>query len=142
MGLRQKLDEKIRKKEQEIQSLETSIREARVYLQAMQDMLKLIPRDDSTKDGAETDLLKPGSAVFRAMQAIKEAGKPLHISAILRAMDVPDEKKHRVSLGGSLARYVRDGQIFTRSAPNTFGLVAMSQGGDEPPEDFGVIDHK
>jgi hypothetical protein len=66
----------------------------------------------------------------------------MHINEILKALGSPVDSKHKLSLGGSLANYVRKGQIFTRPAPNTFGLLEMnrkeeSKLEDEIPEDFG-----
>lgn len=43
---------------------------------------------------------------------------------------------------GSLSCYVKRGEIFTRSAPNTFSLAELNQVGmpaDEPPANFGAL---
>jgi hypothetical protein len=133
---RQRLESKVRQKEQEIQGFELSIREAKSYLQALQDMLKLLPKDGDIR-GA--DALRAGSDMAKARDAIRSAGKPLHISEILTAIGKENTKKNRVSLAGSLAGYVRKGAIFSKSAPNTFGLVelALDASGAAPPDGFG-----
>jgi len=137
---RQRLESKARQKEQEIQGLELSIREAKSYLQALQDMLKMLPRDGDVR-GA--DALRAGSELAKTRDAIRAAGKPLHVSEILAAIGKENTKKNRVSLGGSLAGYVRKGAIFSKSAPNTFGLVELTldanaqSDGAVPPEKFG-----
>ena len=132
---RQKLESRIRQKEQEIHDLELSTREAKSYLQALQDMLKMLPKEGSVR-GA--DALRPGSDMAKARDAIRAAGTPMHISAILGAMGKENTKKNRVSVAGSLAGYVRKGAIFSKTAPNTFGLVEMTDSGAAvPPEEFG-----
>jgi hypothetical protein len=120
MGIREEIQKKLDKKEQEKWELVERVRECDIYIASLQDVLKMIPRD--SEPGKERSL-RPGTTVSRARDAIRKAGKPLHISAILEALGKPNAKKHRVALSGSLANYVRRGEIFTRPEPNTFGLV-------------------
>lgn len=139
MGPREEFLKRIERKEQEIWDLEMQLREARVYLQALQDSLKLFPREPN----GEEVVLRPGSTVARARDVIKEAGNALHLTQILEIMGKPTDKKHRLSLGGSLSAYARRGEVFTRPAPNTFGLVAFGNVSatqevrNDPPEFFG-----
>jgi hypothetical protein len=139
---RRKIEERIKKKELEIQELEGSIREARAYIQAMHDALKLLPRDASSKD--EGTELRPGSMIARARDAIQEAGRPLHISELLAALGKDNSRSSKASLAGSLAAYVRANDIFTRPKPNTFGLIGGPDGAESddssPPIDFGLDD--
>lgn len=125
------LDNKIRKKEAEIRSLEQKLQAARVYIQALMDV-----RREIEGDGSE---LKPGSMVAMARDAIKRAGKPLHVDEILTAIGRPAESKS--SLTGSLAAYVRRSEIFTRPGPNIYGLVDLDDDVLElsnPPSGFGT----
>jgi hypothetical protein len=139
--MREKIEERIQRKEQEIRSLEIQIGEARAYQQAMQDTLRLIPKEASATD-PET-ILKPGSAIAKTVAILKRHGKPMHIGDILRGLGKQDNKKNRVSLAGSLGWYVRKQEIFTRPLPNTFGLSSM-----EPniigqlPDDFGSMEEE
>jgi len=127
MAYRDELQKRIDKKLEEISSLEATIREAKTYLQALQDAMRLLPKEN----GLEKEMvLRHGSAVAKAKEAIIKAGKPLHISEILKAIGKPDDKSNRVSLSGNIQSYVRKGQVFQKTAPNTFGLV-----GKEYPED-------
>ena len=135
MGLRTKFEERIKKKEQEIQEYETKIREAKAYLQALQDALKILPRESA--GGTAEDIFRPGSNVAKTYDLLKKAGRPLHITDILKGIGKGTSKKDKVSLSGSLAWYVRRKEIFTRPAPNTFGLISM-ESTEEPPGDFGV----
>jgi hypothetical protein len=134
MNARDQLQKLLDRKQQEINDLEIQIEKAKAYAQALQDSMKFLPKEN----GQTQVLLRPGSALARAQDILRKAGKPLHISEILKALNEKPDK--RVSLSGSLSAYVRNGQIFTRPAPNTFGLIEMSElayVSDEIPEDFG-----
>lgn len=146
MGLRAEFQKRIDKKNQEIEALEEQVRDARVYVQAMEDMMRLLPREDvNGTHGGES--LKPGTAIAKARDAIRKAGRPLHISEILEALGRPVDKGNRAAIGGSIAAYVRRGEVFTRPAPNTFGVIDSDAGQpnvsrtlgvvSEPPPDFG-----
>jgi len=145
MAGRNKIEERIIKKEQEIQELEMKIREARAYVQALQDVAKLLPREQEAEKTAET-VLRPGGSIYDAHAAILKAGKPLHIADLLRAMGREVDRKGRIGLAGSLAAYVRRNEIFTRPKPNTFGLIELEsapRNGEAkkmgmPPKDFGL----
>jgi hypothetical protein len=120
MGLKERFDEKIRKKEQEIQELEAKIREARASIETWLEAKKLLPREDEVERA-----LRPDSLVGKTFAILQKANKPLHVSEILRRMNEPNTPEKRVSLSGSLAAYVRRNEIFTRPSPNTFGLKTM-----------------
>ena len=139
MALRDNLQRLISRKEQEIVELEQKLRDARVYLQAVQDSMKALPRE--AMDASQTRELRAGTAVAKARDLIKGAGHPLHITDLLKGLGKPVDKKSKLSLSGSLAGYVRDGQIFNRPAPNTFGLIDFQngKGNDEIPDDFGKM---
>lgn len=134
--------DKIREKEAEVQRLEDKLRTARVYLQALRDVLQSIdsgrsplPRSDST--------LRAGSSVTQAREAILRAGKPIHISDLLAVLGREVTRETRASLTSSLAAYARRGDVFTRPAPNTFGLVELGHTSEAPavaaklPPSFG-----
>jgi hypothetical protein len=140
MADRRQIEAMIKKKEQEIQELEAQIKESKIYLQALQDVLKRFPREPGGDIGANATL-RPGSMVGQARGSILKLGKPLHVDQILKDQGKELTRENRTALGGSLSAYVRKGIIFTRVAPNTFGLVEM--GGRpapdlEPPAGFGV----
>lgn len=140
MGIRQRLEEKIKKKEQEIADHESSIREAKAYMQAVNEALKLLPREQAKASTPER-LLRPGASAHKALQVLKASDDPMHISDILRAIKMDNSKLNRISLGATLSRYSRNGEIFKKTGPNTFGLTEKKyEGHEEPPEDFGLID--
>lgn len=140
MTERKKIEDRLRKKEQEIASYEDKIKAARVYVQALRDILKMLADDDGEAD-AET-VLRHGSAVAEARQVILRQGAPVHINDILAALGKEATREAKASLTSSIAAYVRRGEIFTRTAPNTFGLAELGhetteEEGAEPPVDFG-----
>ena len=145
MDDRQKIHDRLRKKEQEVQALEERVRTARTYIQALQDVLKLLDGDKSQEVGvvaSAESVLRPGSAVHKARVAILAASAPMHINALTEAIGGDSSREGRISLASSLAAYVRKGEIFTRPAPNTFGLVELGHKtipdeDDRPPAGFG-----
>lgn len=151
MDDRKKIMERLRKKEQEIQLLEDRLRAARVYVQALHDVLKLLEGDvpssppSPTAPGSTESVLRSGSAVAQARHAILRRGGPVHISALLEELGKDSSRESRASLASSLAAYVRRGEIFTRPAPNTFGLIELGHKtvveneDDQPPPGFGSI---
>jgi hypothetical protein len=144
MEIREEFQKRIEKKQQEIKELESQIKEANSYLQALLDSMKWLPRDEGDLAGTQT--LRAGTTLAKAQEAIRKAGRPMHVADILKAIGKPTDKKNRVSLGGSLSGYVRRREIFTRPAPNTFGLIERKKSpngseeidGAELPENFGT----
>jgi hypothetical protein len=134
MGIREEVQKKLDKKEEEKWVLLEQVHECEIYITTLQDVLKLLPRE--AEPGKERSL-RPGTAVSLARDALRKAGKPLHIGELLEALGKPNAKKSRLALSGSLATYVRRGEIFTRPEPNTFGLTEFRQNGEE--DDAGSL---
>lgn len=145
MELRRDIQKKIDRKRQEIQDLHVKLKETESYVQALEDTLKMLPRDGANDGGAEK-FLRAGSNLALARDAIRDAGRPLHVKEILTALGRPLDRPNRAGLSGSIGAYVRKGEIFTRPAPNTYGLVELTQaseptgGEDGPPAGFGTDD--
>jgi hypothetical protein len=140
MADRRKIEERIKKKEQEIQHLEEQVREAKIYVQALQDVLRMFPRDANPAGEADATL-RPGSLVAQAREAILKRGHPMHVSQILKDVGKEASRTNKTALGGSISAYVRKGQIFSRPSPNTFGLLELGPvvaSSSEPPPDFGI----
>jgi hypothetical protein len=149
MGLSQEIQRRIRNKETEIASIERQILDLRVkqesakaYIQGLQDILPKAAREDDIADGKPVEL-RPGTLLALAREALRAAGKPLHIGDLLIAMNKENTPQQRLSLGGSLARAVRENAVFTRPGPNIFGLLEMPEAQvakteeEELPEGFG-----
>jgi len=141
MSERRKIEEKLRRKEQEVVTLEEKLKSAKVYIQALRDILKMLGTDGHEESDPES-VLRAGSAVDQARSVIIKKGSPVHIDDILAALGKDVTREAKASLTSSLAAYVRRGEIFTRPAPNTFGLVELGHEpaeiiGGEPPVGFG-----
>ncbi len=151
MDVREEIQKRIGKKDEEIRECELKIREGKAYIQALSDTLRLLPKEPVAPPNPDL-VLRPGTMMAKAREAIKKAGKPLHIVDILKALGRPVDRENRGSISGSLSAYVRKGETFTKVAPNTFGLVEMGSATahqgmmsatddmDEPPESFGADD--
>jgi len=141
MKLRENFRKLIDKKQMEIRDLEIQLREAKAYIQALQDSMKLLPRDSGGVEAEYT--LREGSTLAKTRDLLRHSGVPIPIGEILKLLGKPQDKKHRVSLAGTLSGYARKGRIFTKTAPNTFGLVEFgipeSEGEDELPAEFGSM---
>ena len=141
MTVRDQFQKLLERKHQEIHDLEMKLEKAKTYAQAIQDSMSLLPKDTSLAEDEQT--LRPGTALSKTREILKSSGKPMHITEILKALNQPIDKKHRLSLSGSLSTYVRKSVIFNRPAPNTFGLIEMNtltdEGAVELPDDFGSV---
>jgi hypothetical protein len=125
---RQKIEERLRRKQAEVRTLEEKLRGAKAYIAALQDVLKIFDPDHD--DGRETKL-KAGSAVAQARELIRDSGEPMHLDDILRALGKEVTREAKASLTSSIAAYSRRGEIFVRTAPNTYGLIEL---GHDPAE--------
>jgi hypothetical protein len=142
MGLRENFQKLIDKKQQEIRALEMQLREASAYIQALQDSMKLLPRNPEPNSDSE-HVLREGSTLAKTRDLLRKSGTPLPISEILKQLGKPQDTKHRISLAGTLSGYARKGRVFTKTAPNTFGLlefgVPEQAEEEELPADFGSM---
>jgi hypothetical protein len=144
MGLRDNFQKLIERKKAEIHELEMRIRDAQSYLQALQDSSKLLPKETDNNGLTSSGFsLRPGTSLARVREIIKEAGKPMHINDILTQLGKTVDNQNRVSLVGTLGSYSRKGRVFSRTAPNTFGLIELGQKEStevDLPETFGKME--
>jgi hypothetical protein len=144
MGLEENFQKLIERKQAEIRELEVQIREAKSYLQALRDSAKLLPKESDNNGVASAGFnLRPGTSLAKVRDIIKEIGVPMHINDILTRLGKTIDKQNRVSLVGTLGSYSRKGRVFSRTAPNTFGLLELGHSeavGDELPEMFGKME--
>jgi len=142
MNEHQKIEQTIRKKEQEIHNLEERVKAAKVYVKALRDVQKMLAVGSDIEPAQS--MLRQGSAVAQARSVILDCGTPMHISDLLVALGKQQTREARASLASSLSAYVRRGEIFSRTAPNTFGLIELDHNSEtekvpEPPSGFGRI---
>jgi len=138
---KKKVEDKLARKQREIVNLEQKIKDAKVYVRALKDVLRLMD-GDSTSSSNESKL-KEGSSAARAQQIILNIGRPLHIDDILVAMGKDITRGTKSSVTSALAAYARKGEIFIRTAANTFGLLELGHREEQerqahPPENFGA----
>lgn len=132
MNLRREFEKLIEKKRTEIEDLKRSIAAAEAYIQAMNDALKKVPKDEPLAASP----VRPGSDVDKIREAILHLGRPLHLSEIITALGRPDDAETKSKLAGLLGWYIGKGKVFMKTAPNTYGLVE-TPALDLPPE-FGT----
>ncbi len=136
MFLRKEFEKRIERKLEEIAALEKQLAEARSYLLALEDSMKILSRAGDAAGGEA--VLRPGTDLAKARDYLRKVGKAVHVTKIIEGIGKEVNKETRVSLSGSLSNYVRKGLIFTRPAPNTFGLVEFGESegtadDDDPP---------
>jgi len=144
VGVRQNLEKKIEQKRLEIVELEAKLREMHAFIQGMQEALKVLPRDAVA--GAPAQSLRAGSDMANARDYLARIGRPAHISEIMEELNKDgSETRQSTSVSSSLASYARKGEIFKRTAPNTFALIdpigAIYEEKaelSEPPDNFGT----
>jgi len=68
-------------------------------------------------------IIKAKSSVGRARAILRKVGEPLHLDDIFSRINKGRKKVKRSTLVGNLSRYVKMGVVFSRTAPNTFGLL-------------------
>lgn len=134
MSERSKIEERIQRKQAEIVALEDKLKAAKVYIGALRDVLKIMEPDRDKAPTQSDAKLKSGSSVDQARAIILERGEPVHVDDLLRSMGKEANAANRASLVGSIAAYVRREEIFSRPAPNTFGLIELNHAETEPDE--------
>ena len=144
MDVRSDILKRIERKQAETRECELKIRENNAYVQGLQETLRVMSKDSSqspapspASPAAASKELRHGSALAKTRVIMREAGKPLHITEILKALGKPIDRKNRANLSGTISAYARKKQIFVKSAPNTFGLIEMDDGGSLAGEKDG-----
>lgn len=139
MGFKEDLLRRIDRKKGEIAELENQIRLAQEYLQALEDVAKSLPKDISSTPPSSSGL-RPGTALAKARDAIRAAGRPMHVMELLTAVGKGNSRMERAGLSGTISAYVRRGDVFTRTGPNTFGLVDMPVSSDAGAPPLQIFD--
>jgi len=122
MSYKKELEKRIAKKRQEIEVRQKEIVVAEAYIQAMEEVLRIAPKED----GEPVTDLRAGSDLAKVRIIRRNAGKPLHISEIITRMEKVFTGNQKAGLSGSLSSYAKQNKIFAKTAPNTFGLIDYS----------------
>jgi hypothetical protein len=132
MGVRDDYLRRIEKKRAEVEAIRTTLRLEERYLEAMLDAYKIMPRAGEDGNGAgRPSGLRKGSNTGKAYIALKRTGHALHVKDLVEAMGLKVSRTITQGLASSLRAYVNKNEIFTKPAPNTYGLVEFG-GSDEP----------
>ena len=143
MPVRDEIEKKIEKKRDECTYFERQLAEAKTYLQALQDVLKLHSKEDA--NGNSDKSLRAGSDIARIREMILREGKEVQITAMLLELGKDDTKPARNSLAGSLGAYARKGRVFKRGGqPNTFTLIELESKAvtETISPSFGVVSRR
>ena len=140
MKVRRDIERRIEKERQKIADLRSQIEHGEGVIQGLQEALKILPKDEDGKPRRKgKGTIRDGSDMAKIRDLIKQTGGPMYISAITTGLGKPNTKANRLSIAGSLSRYVRAGEIFKRVKPNTFALIDMDSSPEvELPPDFGT----
>jgi hypothetical protein len=132
MGLLQDIQKKIRAKESEIADIEEEVRNlhvrkeaAKAYISGLQDILPRVQRDEGGGGSVTSVDFRKGSQPEIVKALLQKAGTPLHVDVMLERMGKSGDKKAKLALVGTLARYARQGMAFKKTAPNTYALIGM-----------------
>ena len=84
MYLRKEFEKRMEKKREEIAALETQLSQAKAYLMALEDSMKLLSRVGDN-DNAEA-ALRPGTDLDKAREFLRKAGKAMHVGKIIEGI--------------------------------------------------------
>ena len=116
----------IKAKQAQIARLHAELEEAKAALARVVDTTaesSVARRNRSRRRSLKT--LEHSPTAHEAAKILRAAGRPLHVTAIAKAMK---RKGARVTIGtlvGTLSRWVRSRSVFYRAQPNVFGLVTQ-----------------
>lgn len=107
----------------QIAELQTDAEKKAIYIEAQQDMLKLLNKPFSPVT------LRSGGDPEKARDILLAVETPLHVDVIMGKIG-KSGKSAKASLVGSLNTYANNGQIFVKTGPNTFGLLDKDYDGN------------
>jgi hypothetical protein len=144
MSLRTDILKRIQKREEannelhfQIADLHIDIDANNAVIQELQAILKTLPLEEG-EDLQPEVVLRKDSDVAKARDILRAVRKPIHVDHLLPKIGKEVTKKNKASLAGQIAIYVRKGQIFTKTEPNTFGLREWEVNG-APKKDEEVV---
>ncbi|MCG8025717.1 MAG: winged helix-turn-helix domain-containing protein [Candidatus Thiodiazotropha endolucinida] len=112
------------KKRKMINEINQELAEAKGVITGLEEALKFLPKGTNlTAFENEVRSIRKGSDIEKVYLVLKDEGEPRHIEWLLKAIGKEVNKKTRQALSGQLSYNYREGRIFTRPAPNTFGLI-------------------
>jgi hypothetical protein len=138
MDARKDIEKRIEKEKAKITELQNQIELSQSFIQGLQEALKILPRNGTIQSSRRGSTIREGSDMAKIRDLIRERERPMHIGEIVIGIGRENTKANRMSISGSLGRYVRKNIVFNRPRPNTFSLINMKETTDvEIPSDFG-----
>jgi hypothetical protein len=125
MGVREDYFRRIEKKRAEVDEMRMKLRMEERYLEAMLDTYKILPRSDS--NGSAPNAFRRGSGASKAYEALKRVGHPMHVKELAQAIGLKLDRASTQGLASAIRLYLMKGEIFTKPAPNTYGLVEFGE---------------
>ncbi len=144
MSARTDLEKRIEKEKQKIADLRSQIERSEAFMQGLQEALSMLPKEKETRPSKSKvkGKIRCGSDMEKVYNLLRQNISPMHISEILVGIGKENTNANRMSLAGSLGRYVRNGKIFKRVGPNSFSLIdttgTRSTRTIELPPEFGA----
>lgn len=131
MSLQPEVEARIARERKRVAELRSEIIRREAFIQGLEAALSMLSTDKRVAEYPDVgEALRSGSDVSKAQQLLSVARRPLHISEILTGIGKYDTKQNRASLGGSLARYARKGEVFQRGPrPNEFAAMLDGSAG-------------
>jgi len=144
MELKAKLQKQIDKKMAEITERDSQISALQAendrdnaFIQGVQESIKAIPDEllctETKRRQSKSRAVKAGSSSEKALTALRELGKPTHINELAVKMGSSISQEAIKNIASSLRQSANNERIFTRPAPNTFGLIEWD---DYDPDEF------
>lgn len=119
----------IKAKQAQIAKLQAELDEARTALAAMVDAPSKTRRQirlrAQRRNRRSAKRLNASPTAEAAAKVLRAARRPLHVSAIHKAMRRKGQRVSIPTLVGTLSRWVRSRAVFYREKPNVFGLVEL-----------------
>jgi hypothetical protein len=146
MTLRTDILKRIQKREEannelhfQVNDIFGSIAANSAVIQELQAILKTLPPDEAGDEAQPETVLRKDSDVAKARDVLRTVRKPMHVDNLLAQLGKDVTKKNKASLAGQIAIYVRKGQIFTKTEPNTFGLKEWVVNGGPKSADVPLL---
>lgn len=122
MTIQSEIENRIKRERRKLAELRNEITRREAFVQGLLEAMKMLSANE-TEARELPDTRRTVSDVKRAYDLLCGVHQSLHISDILKGIGKEDTKQNRMSLGSSLARYARKGEMFQREGPNEFSAI-------------------
>jgi len=126
-----------------IKAKQAQLTKLRAELKEAETLLAAIVRDDIRTPALHVRLRHPrrrrakmlehSPTARAAAKVLREAGRPLHATAIAKILKRRGYHVTLATLVSTLSRWVQSRSVFYRARPNVFGLISLRRGGKRTP---------